>query len=95
MSKIIFSKICVEDEKIISIILDYKNAWRLLPSQISYKIIDEFGDQAEIEESILIEYHNEFEKLEEKLRNAQFSVRVEQNKMKEYKNKGYIFANRK
>jgi len=46
-------------------------------------------------ESILVEYHNGFEKLEEKLRNAQFLVRIEQNKMKEYKNRGYIFANRK
>jgi len=46
-------------------------------------------------ESILIEYHDGFEKLEEKLRNAQFLVKVEQNKMKEYKNRGYIFANRK
>ena len=55
MSKISFSKSCLgEVEKMVSIISDYKNAWRFLPPQITYKILNEFDDKVEIEEKLTI-----------------------------------------
>jgi len=55
LSKISFSKSCFgETEKIISIISDHKNAWRFLPPQITYKIVNELNNQVEIEEKLTI-----------------------------------------